>query len=102
MAFTEDELKTLSTLLGQEVDRRLEKHLSPFRREVDRFRQEVDQRFSEVLGHIDGLAKANETREHEYLVVTKQLDDINTELANHRQYFDDLGERVTVLEKKIA
>lgn len=108
MALTEEDFKALRLLM---------------REEIEPFRNEVNERFREVDGRIEGLYAQNEKREQEYLFIKEQLSrqeqqlskqerqlskqelqlgEISKELSRHTQYFDDLDKRATELEKKIA
>lgn len=62
MAFTEDELKALRLLLGEELEAKLQP-----------FRNEVGKRFDEIARQIDGLYRRDEKREQEYLFIQEQI-----------------------------
>jgi chromosome segregation ATPase len=102
MALTEDDLKAMRLLMREEIHDAFEQRFEPFRRDVD-------ERFREVDGRFEGLYAQNAKREQEYLCIKEQLTrqeqqltEISKELGRHTQYFDDLDNRVTQLEKKIA
>ena len=108
MALTEEDFKALRLLM---------------REEIEPFRYEVNERFREVDGRIEGLYAQNEKREQEYLFIKAQLSrqeqqlakqeqqlskqdvqltEISKELSRHTQYFDDLDKRVTALESRVV
>ena len=95
MALTEDDLKAMRLLMREEINGAFEQRFEPFRRDVD--------------GRFEGLYAQNAKREQEYLFIKEQLTrqeqqltEISKELGRHTQYFDDLDNRVTEIEKKIA
>ena len=62
MAFTEDDMKALRLLLGDELQA-----------EVRPFRNEIGRRFDEVATQMDGLYQRDEKREQEYLSIREQI-----------------------------
>ena len=95
MALTEDDLKAMRLLMREEIHDAFEQRFEPFRRDVD--------------GRFEGLYAQNAKREQEYLFIKEQLKrqdeqltEISKELGRHTQYFDDVDNRITALEKKIA
>jgi chromosome segregation ATPase len=102
MALTEEDLKSLRLLMREEIHDAFEQRFEPFRRDVDKRFREVDRRF-------EGLYAENEKCEQDFLFIKgqlgrqeQQLMEISKELVRHTQYFEDLDNRVTDLEKKIA
>ena len=87
-----------------------------FEQRFEPFRTHVDERFREVDRRFEGLYAQNEKREEEYLFIKEQLGrqeqqltkqeqqltEIAKELGRHTQYVDDVDNRITALEKKIA
>ena len=70
MALSEDDMKALRLLVGEE----LEAKLQPFRNEVSR-------RFDEVATQIDGLYQRDEKREQEYLFIREQIQRLEARLG---------------------
>jgi hypothetical protein len=64
--------------------------------------ERMDRRDSEVKARLDALIKQNGDREREYLLMSEQLNRIETKVDRYDQYFDDLDARVSELEKKTA
>ena len=102
MALTDGDLKALRLLMREEMHDAFEQRFEPFRKDVD-------ERFREVDGRFESLYAQNEKREQEYLFIReqlsrqeKQLTEISNVVNRHTQYFDDMDNRVTELEKKIA
>jgi chromosome segregation ATPase len=102
MALTEEDLKSLRLLMREEIHDAFEQRFEPFRRDVDKRFREVDRRF-------EGLHAQNEKCEQEFLFIKGQLGrreqhltEISKELVRHTKYIENLDNRVTELEKKVA
>lgn len=87
MPLTEDDLRAMGALMELKLQPVLER---------------MDRRDSEVNSRFDFLIKQNEDREREYLLMSEQLDRIETKVDRYDRYLDDLDGRVTELEKKSA
>lgn len=86
-----DDLKAIGTLMEEIFDRKIEP-----------FQEAVRLRFDEVDKQVDYLFKQDEKREQELLLIVNQLDRIEKTQQRHEQQFDDLDERVRILEKRTA
>lgn len=80
MALTADDLDALRVLM---------------REELDPLRSEMNSRFGEVLGQIEGLYQRDETREQEYLAIREQVKRADDRLR-------DFDKRLSALERKAS
>lgn len=78
MALTDDDLKALRRLMGEEV-----------RAQLEPMRVEMSRRFATVTSHLELAAAGDEKREQEYLSMRYQLDKL-----------DQLERRVAALEHR--
>ncbi len=95
VAFTDDEIKALGTLITQHVGDAIERKIEPFH-------AEMSAQFSEMNERFDFLYSENEKRGQEYLVITEQLNRIGSRLDRIVVKIENHEERLESLENKCA
>ena len=70
MPITDEEMNALRQSLKEEIEI-----------QIRPFREEVNQRFSDIARRIDGLYQRDERREQEYLAIREQIQRLETRIA---------------------
>ncbi len=69
MTLTDEDIGKIATLL------------KPIEERIDGLETKMDQRFDEIQSSIDQLFKRDEAREHEYLALRNQVEEIEKKVA---------------------